>query len=87
MSKRNLVAHVNCSPWVEDGKWNIVLQKNHFSFTAKDDNDSDNFSSIDDFLERALDAGVIDSYYIKRATDPEPTVHAPWPDEDNGQHI
>lgn len=87
MSKRLLVAHVNCSPYLKDGEWNICLDRDYFSFVAVDDNDSEKFSAINDLLETALDKHIIHSYYIKRASDSEPIVHSPKPEQGNGEHI
>lgn len=73
--KPKYIAHLNCSPWVEDGEWNIVVgQKNYHAFSG---NDSDKFcDELDKILQSALDTGAIDSYYIQRHNHPAPVKHA-----------
>lgn len=87
MTKRTLTAHVNCTPWIDDGEWHIVIERDYFTFSAVDDDDSDTFSAIDNLLETALDKGIIHSYYIRRKDDPKPVVHPPHADEGNGDKI
>lgn len=74
MDKPRYIAHVNCSPWIEDGEWNIVHERDYHSFTGIDSDDA--YDMLDKILVSALDTGSIHSYYIQRAKDPVPVKHA-----------
>jgi hypothetical protein len=62
--------HINCSPWLEDGKWN--LQKEHdyeVCLYSKEDFDR---LKVEESMEDALEWGHIHSYHIQYPEDPEP---------------
>ena len=76
MASKKYVAHINCSPWVEDGEWNIVIEKDYIQFTGTA-SDEKVYELIEDILAKALDTNLIHSYYIERQHDTKPTVHLP----------
>lgn len=77
MSKRTYVAHINCTPWIEDGRWNIIIERDYHHVTGLDGDEGGNSKLVEEILESALDNGTIHSYYIQRPNDDAPIVHLP----------
>lgn len=84
MSKRTFTAHINCSPWVEDGRWNIIIEHDYYHVVGLESDDDSNANLIEEILGSALDEGVIHSYHIQRHDDPAPTIHFPKGNPANG---
>lgn len=72
-----LIAHINCSPYQEDGVWNIHVNGNDYSHAEYEDADEKFYEFLDDYLSKALDNYGIHSYYIQRDDRPEPILHFP----------
>jgi hypothetical protein len=70
-----LIAHINCSPYVEDGTWNIHVNGHDYYHTMYEDADERFFDILDDYLSKALDNHGIHSYYLERDDQPNPVVH------------
>ena len=76
MKKPKYIVHINCSPWVENGQWNIIINDN-YSKEKHYDEENVEFHLLEQSWDIALDSGFIHSYYIQRDTDPEPIKHLP----------
>lgn len=77
MSKRTFTAHINCTPWVEDGKWNIIIERDYYHVVGIESDDDSNANLVEEILQSALDEGVIHSYYIQRHDAEKPIIHLP----------
>lgn len=72
---RKLKVHINCNPWIEDGKWNLE-KVSDYNVLSEEVSESNTEQDIEYRWEDALDDGVIHSYYIQKPEDPEPTFHS-----------
>lgn len=73
MDEKKYIAHINSSPWVEDGEWHIVIDRGYICFGGVDTDHA--YKTIEMALQSALDRGIIHSYYIQRASDKKPVSH------------
>ena len=72
-STPKMIVHLNCSPYVEDQRWNITVESDYKRLSTFDSDES--FTRMDIALGDMLDKGEIHSYYIQRPSDPSPIIH------------